>query len=72
VQHSINFTGKIKLADFGASKRIESLVTMGDGYKTFTGTPYFMVRRPATFIFYLFTFYLLKENLLVGDGHALL
>lgn len=39
----VDHNGKIKLADFGASKKIESLVTMADGYKTFTGTPYYMV-----------------------------
>lgn len=38
----MDHNGTIKLADFGASKKIESLVTMGDGYRTFTGTPYFM------------------------------
>lgn len=36
----VDNNGVVKLADFGASKKIESLVTMGDGYKSIKGTPY--------------------------------
>ena len=38
--------GTIKLADFGASKKIEDLATMGSagsGAKSIRGTPYWMV-----------------------------
>jgi len=35
--------GAVKLADFGASKKIESLATVGDGdYKSIKGTPFWM------------------------------
>ncbi|CAG9465505.1 unnamed protein product [Pedinophyceae sp. YPF-701] len=38
----VDNAGTIKLADFGASRKIESLVTMGDGYRSIKGTPYWM------------------------------
>ena len=34
--------GTVKLADFGASKRIEDLATVGSGSKSIRGTPYWM------------------------------
>ena len=34
--------GTVKLADFGASKRIEDLATIGSGSKSIRGTPYWM------------------------------
>lgn len=34
--------GTVKLADFGASKKIEDLATMGSGSKSIRGTPYWM------------------------------
>lgn len=34
--------GVVKLADFGASKRIETLVTLNSGLKSLKGTPYWM------------------------------
>lgn len=36
----VDNNGVVKLADFGASKKIESLVTISDGYKSIKGTPY--------------------------------
>ncbi|KAK9818541.1 hypothetical protein WJX74_002024 [Apatococcus lobatus] len=38
----VNDHGLVKLADFGASKTIESLVTMDSGCKDIKGTPYWM------------------------------
>uniref|UniRef100_A0A674BWX3 Mitogen-activated protein kinase kinase kinase 22 n=2 Tax=Salmo trutta TaxID=8032 RepID=A0A674BWX3_SALTR len=35
-------TGNIKLGDFGASKRIQTICMSGSGIKTVTGTPYWM------------------------------
>lgn len=32
----------VKLADFGASKRIEDLATVGTGCQSIRGTPYWM------------------------------
>ena len=43
--------GTIKLADFGASKKIEDLATMGSagsGAKSIRGTPYWMVFKGVT------------------------
>lgn len=34
--------GTVKLADFGASKKIENLATIGSGSKSMQGTPYWM------------------------------
>lgn len=34
--------GTVKLADFGASKKIEDLATMASGSKSIRGTPYWM------------------------------
>ncbi len=34
--------GTVKLADFGASKKIEDLATIGSGCKSIRGTPYWM------------------------------
>ncbi|KAF5841757.1 kinase-like domain-containing protein [Dunaliella salina] len=34
--------GTVKLADFGASKKIENLATVGSGSKSIRGTPYWM------------------------------
>ena len=42
--------GTIKLADFGASKKIEDLATMGSagsGANSIRGTPYWMVCGPT-------------------------
>jgi len=38
----VDNTGLVKLADFGASKRIENIVTMESGFKSVKGTPYWM------------------------------
>eukprot|EP00891_Asterochloris_glomerata_P008564 jgi/Astpho2/8564/e_gw1.00125.48.1_t len=38
----VDNAGKVKLADFGASKKIESLVTVDSGFKSMKGTPYWM------------------------------
>ena len=38
----VDKAGTVKLADFGASKKIEDLATMG-GSKSIKGTPYWMV-----------------------------
>ena len=38
----VDNTGLVKLADFGASKKIEDLVTMESGFKSVKGTPYWM------------------------------
>jgi hypothetical protein len=38
----VDNTGLVKLADFGASRRIEDLVTMESGFKSVKGTPYWM------------------------------
>mmetsp|Transcript_6143 Transcript_6143/g.14822 ORF Transcript_6143/g.14822 Transcript_6143/m.14822 type:complete len:694 (-) Transcript_6143:320-2401(-) len=38
----VDNSGVVKLADFGASKKIENLVTMDSGYKSIKGTPYWM------------------------------
>ncbi len=34
--------GVVKLADFGASKRLEGLMTTAGGYRSLKGTPYWM------------------------------
>jgi mitogen-activated protein kinase kinase kinase 3 len=36
------YRGTVKLADFGASKKIEDLATVGSGSKSIRGTPYWM------------------------------
>ncbi|CAK0784650.1 hypothetical protein CVIRNUC_007854 [Coccomyxa viridis] len=38
----VDTTGLVKVADFGASKQIEDLVTMDSGQKSIKGTPYWM------------------------------
>ncbi|CAD7702839.1 unnamed protein product [Ostreobium quekettii] len=38
----VDHNGAVKLADFGASKRIEDLVTLNSGFKSLKGTPYWM------------------------------
>ncbi|KAK9804778.1 hypothetical protein WJX72_004880 [[Myrmecia] bisecta] len=38
----VDNTGLVKLADFGASKQIENLVTIDSGHKSIKGTPYWM------------------------------
>lgn len=38
----VDHLGAVKLADFGASKRIEDLVTLNSGFKSLKGTPYWM------------------------------
>ncbi|KAK9907344.1 hypothetical protein WJX75_001831 [Coccomyxa subellipsoidea] len=38
----VDHTGLVKVADFGASKKIEDLVTMDSGFKSIKGTPYWM------------------------------
>ena len=38
----VDHEGVVKLADFGASKRIEHLVTLNSGFKSLKGTPYWM------------------------------
>ena len=38
----IDKRGTVKLADFGASKKIEDLATVGSGCKSIRGTPYWM------------------------------
>ncbi|KFM26890.1 Mitogen-activated protein kinase kinase kinase 2 [Auxenochlorella protothecoides] len=38
----VDNTGLVKLADFGASKKIEDLVTIDSGFKSMKGTPYWM------------------------------
>lgn len=38
----IDKAGTVKLADFGASKKIEDLATVGSGSKSIRGTPYWM------------------------------
>ncbi|GMH44844.1 hypothetical protein BSKO_12796 [Bryopsis sp. KO-2023] len=38
----VDHVGVVKLADFGASKTIENLVTMNTGFKSLKGTPYWM------------------------------
>lgn len=35
-------TGNVKLGDFGASKRIQTICMSGTGIKSVTGTPYWM------------------------------
>ena len=41
-------TGLVKLADFGASKKIEGLATMESGFKSVKGTPYWMAPEVIT------------------------
>ena len=41
-------TGLVKLADFGASKKIEDLVTIGSGANSVKGTPYWMAPEVIT------------------------
>jgi len=38
----VDNTGTVKLADFGASKRVEDLATYQSGHKSMKGTPYWM------------------------------
>lgn len=38
----VDNAGRVKLADFGASKQIEELATLGSGFKSVRGTPYWM------------------------------
>ena len=38
----VDHQGIVKLADFGASKRIETLATLNSGLKSLKGTPYWM------------------------------
>ena len=38
----VDKAGTVKLADFGASKKIEDLATVGSGSKSIRGTPYWM------------------------------
>lgn len=38
----VDKAGTVKLADFGASKKIEDLATVGSGCKSIRGTPYWM------------------------------
>jgi mitogen-activated protein kinase kinase kinase ANP1 len=38
----VSSTGVIKLADFGASRRLEGLMTASGGYRSLKGTPYWM------------------------------
>jgi len=38
----------VKLADFGASKKVEDLVTIDSGFKSIKGTPYWMAPEVIT------------------------
>eukprot|EP00741_Cyanophora_paradoxa_P001846 tig00000507_g1789.t1 len=38
----VDNTGTIKLADFGASKKLAEIMTISDGHKSLRGTPYWM------------------------------
>jgi len=38
----VDIDGVIKLADFGASKKLASILSYSEGFKSFTGTPYWM------------------------------
>jgi serine/threonine protein kinase len=38
----VDNAGIVKLADFGASKRLAEMVTMDGGHKSIKGTPYWM------------------------------
>lgn len=44
----VDNTGLVKLADFGASKKIEDLVTVGSGANSVKGTPYWMAPEVIT------------------------
>lgn len=44
----VDNTGLVKLADFGASKKIENLFTIESGYKSVKGTPYWMAPEVIT------------------------
>jgi serine/threonine protein kinase len=44
----VDNTGLVKLADFGASKKIEGLATIGSGFKSVKGTPYWMAPEVIT------------------------
>ena len=44
----VDNTGLVKLADFGASKKIEDLATMDAGFKSVKGTPYWMAPEVIT------------------------
>ncbi|PRW61141.1 mitogen-activated kinase kinase kinase NPK1 isoform X1 [Chlorella sorokiniana] len=44
----VDNTGLVKLADFGASKKLEDLVTVADGNKSVRGTPYWMAPEVIT------------------------
>ena len=44
----VDNTGLVKLADFGASKKIEELVTVGSGANSVKGTPYWMAPEVIT------------------------
>jgi serine/threonine protein kinase len=38
----VDNNGVVKLADFGASKKLEGLLTATNGLRSLTGTPYYM------------------------------
>lgn len=38
----VDTDGNVKLADFGASKRLADILSMNDGFKTVVGSPYWM------------------------------
>ena len=44
----VDNTGLVKLADFGASKKIEDVATIGSGYTSVKGTPYWMAPEVIT------------------------
>lgn len=44
----VDKNGWVKLADFGASKKIEDLVTIESGFKSVKGTPYWMAPEVIT------------------------
>ncbi|EFN53500.1 hypothetical protein CHLNCDRAFT_25736, partial [Chlorella variabilis] len=44
----VDNTGLVKVADFGASKKLEDLVTVADGNKSVKGTPYWMAPEVIT------------------------
>ena len=38
----VDLNGGVKLADFGASKRLVDMLSFNEGFKTVTGSPYWM------------------------------
>ena len=42
----VDNAGVVKLADFGASRKLADLATIESGYKSMKGTPYWMVPPP--------------------------